>query len=164
MSFNRRSAERIDRAGICRAYGERPATVDTWVKLLNFPGPLDPEEWDAQQVDQWVEGNRPQSWPARAAQPDAVAVEPAASQTEREVSAVLDGESVGSGELLGKSGLARRYRVSDSTVDVWTRSAGTKPFPTAPEPGRWRVGDVDTWVRNNRAHVWGRSTVKARPW
>ncbi|MER5356312.1 hypothetical protein ABT093_39090 [Kitasatospora sp. NPDC002551] len=147
MSTSKPSAARLTRAGIGETYGESERTVDAWVRLLNFPTPVADGEWDAEQVDAWVKVSRPQSWPGRAV---ASAVAPAAAQAEPAGAAVAEDASVGD-ELLGKSGLALRYKVAETTVDTWTKVEG---FPAEAEPGRWRSPEVDTWIEEHRSHVW----------
>ncbi|MBV9022995.1 MAG: hypothetical protein JO362_04130 [Streptomycetaceae bacterium] len=139
---------RIDHAGICTAYEQLPRTVDSWVRLLNFPARGDDGLWNAKQVDIWVKGNRPQAWPAKAAATGkATAPAAPAESTEQQADA---GE-----ELLGPSGLAARYKVTPQAVNAWKSAAG---FPDSTESGKWRVSEVDAWVSKNRAHVWAEFT------
>ncbi|MEU9255762.1 hypothetical protein AB0D66_28425 [Streptomyces sp. NPDC048270] len=157
MSPSRRSAPRIDRAGIGETYGEVPRIVDAWVKLLNFPSPVVDGEWDAQQVDDWVKASRPQSWPARSVKSGTAASEPAVQGEPELVAEAAEGLG-GGDELLGKAGLVLRYQVSEATVGTWTRVTGANVFPEEAEPGRWRAGVVDSWVAKHRAHVWAEIT------
>jgi hypothetical protein len=159
------AAGRIDHAGICAAYEQRPQTVDSWVRLLNFPAQGHDGLWDAERVDIWVRGNRPQAWPARGAAPGTPAppANPAASaeqQAEDRATApddagVGEGRGDGADELLNLSALAGRYQVSLSAVNSWRAAPG---FPGSPEPGKWRASQVDAWVKENRAHVWAELT------
>ncbi|GAA2970511.1 hypothetical protein GCM10010519_02130 [Streptomyces lactacystinicus] len=148
MSTSKPPAARLTRAGIGETYGEGERTVDAWVKLLNFPAQVADGEWDAQQVDAWVKVSRPQSWPGRAVA--SAAESPAAAQAETAGAAEAE-EAAEEDELLGKSGLALRYNVSETTVDTWTKVEG---FPDEAEPGRWPSHEADTWVEEHRAHVW----------
>ncbi|MFE9428988.1 hypothetical protein ACFYNO_39265 [Kitasatospora sp. NPDC006697] len=148
MSTSKPPAARLTRARIAETYGEGERTVDAWVRLLNFPAPLADGKWDAEQVDAWVKTSRPQSWPGRtvasaADTPAAAPAEPAAASAAEDAS--------DENELLGKSGLALRYKVTETTVDTWTKVEG---FPAEADPGRWRSHEVDTWVEEHRSHVW----------
>ena len=150
MSQNGVSAGRIDRDGICAAYEQRPRTVDSWIRLLNFPAPLAEGQWDAQQVDDWIRSNRPQCWPAKAAAP---AAPPAQESAAPAKPAKAQGSAAE--QLLGKSGPADRYRMSYSAVDSWTKVEG---FPEPAEPGKWRGEAIDAWVKEHRPHVWAELT------
>ncbi|MGW4890764.1 hypothetical protein ACWEQL_00620 [Kitasatospora sp. NPDC004240] len=149
MSESSLSAGRINREGMCSAYGHQPRTIDAWVRLLNFPAPGDDGRWDAEQVDAWVKANRPQSWPAKTAEMQELASVEAADEEpgEREDEVLLP----------TKTALAAHFGVSLSAVNAWTKVDG---FPAGTEGG-WPAGKVEAWVKENRAHVWAELTGAA---
>ncbi|ATM24731.1 hypothetical protein SMD44_p10232 (plasmid) [Streptomyces alboflavus] len=153
---------RIDRAGIKARYGVKDASAFT--RLVNFPASDEDGLWDVTQVDAWVQAMRPQFWPPRpeAAAASATAAPVAKAKPKKAATAKSSGAKTAPGTETAKE-MAGRFRVSIKTPHTWARTKEQRgpdgriqvaAFPQPASPGRWKVRQVDNWVRLYRPRVW----------